>query len=56
VFAESPYHQEPVLLEDFLETSRLESQEQYTPGPRSTLGHLDSEDDEYMPESDEEEV
>jgi WD repeat-containing protein 23 len=46
----------PRALEDFVEKERLESQEQYsTGGPRSTLGHLDSDDDEYMHESDEEE-
>ena len=45
----------PGALEDFVEKERLESQEQYSTGPRSTQGHLDSDDDEYMPESDEEE-
>ena len=45
----------PGALEDFVEKNRLESQEQYSTGPRSTLAHLDSDDDEYMPESDEEE-
>ena len=38
----------PGALEDFVEKKRLESQEQ-------TPDHLDSEDDEYMSESDEEE-
>ena len=41
-------------LEDYVEKRRLESQEQYATSPRSTLGHLDSDDNEYMPESDEE--
>jgi len=47
----------PGALEDFVEKKRLESQEQYSTGPRSTLGHLDSDDNAYMPEleSDEEE-
>jgi DDB1- and CUL4-associated factor 11 len=44
----------PGALEDFVERRRLEGQEQYSTRPRSTLGHLDSDDDEYMPESDEE--
>jgi WD repeat-containing protein 23 len=39
----------PGALEDFVEKKRLESQEQYSTGPRSTLGHLDSDDREYMP-------
>ncbi len=43
----------PNSLEDFVEKQRLERQEHYTTGPRSTLGHLDSDSDECMPESDE---
>lgn len=43
----------PGALEDLVEKRRLESQEQHSTEPRSTLGHLDS-DDEYMPESDQE--
>lgn len=39
-------------LEDFVEKSRLESQE-HEPG--STLGHLDSDSDEYTLESDSDE-
>ena len=42
----------PGALEDFVEKQLLESQEQRTTGPGSMSGHLDS-DDEYMPESDE---
>jgi hypothetical protein len=38
----------PGALEDFVEKRRLESQEQ-------TLDHLNSDDDEYMSQSDEEE-
>jgi DDB1- and CUL4-associated factor 11 len=44
----------PGALEDFVEKRHLESQEQHSTGPRLTLGHLDSDSDEYMPESDEE--
>ena len=44
----------PGALEDFVEKRRLESQEQYSTGPRPTLGHLDSDDDEHMLDSDEE--
>jgi DDB1- and CUL4-associated factor 11 len=39
----------PGALEDFVERKRLESQEQCLTEPRSTLGHLDSDDEEYMP-------
>ena len=42
----------PGALEDFVEKKRLESQEQYSTRSRSTLVHLDSDEDEYMPESD----
>lgn len=44
----------PGALEDLVEKRHLESQERYSTGPRSTLGHLDSDSDEYMLESDEE--
>ncbi|KAF8481816.1 WD40-repeat-containing domain protein [Russula ochroleuca] len=43
----------PGALEDFVEKQRLESQEPSVTVPGSMPGHLDS-DDEYMPESDEE--
>jgi WD repeat-containing protein 23 len=42
----------PGALEDWVEKRRLESQEQSAKRQRFMPRHLDSDDDEYMPESE----
>jgi len=45
----------PGALEDWVERRRLENQEQSANRRESMSGHLDSDDDEYLHESDDDE-